>query len=99
MVNLSLIYLKTWWENENPRIGYTATVPYWLERPPLEWEVVGSIPGLDRPKSLKLVVGGFPSWPLRVIGTALRLDNGPDNGPVKFWLKKSRKHRFVDCRH
>ena len=34
-------------------------VAYWLERPPREQEVVGSIPGRDRPKSLKLVVVAF----------------------------------------
>ena len=28
----------------------------YLEHPPREWYVMGSIPGLDRPKSLKLVV-------------------------------------------
>ena len=38
----------------------TATVALWLERPPREREVVGSIPGRDRPKSLKLVVVAFP---------------------------------------
>ena len=32
----------------------------WLERPPHEREVTGSIPGRDRPKSLKLVVVAFP---------------------------------------
>ena len=36
----------------------TPFVTYWLQRPP--HEVVGSIPGCDRPKSLKLVVAAFP---------------------------------------
>ena len=40
----------------------TAPVALWLERPPLEREVVGSISGRDRPKSLKLVVVVFPPW-------------------------------------
>ena len=31
----------------------------WLERPPSEWEVMGSFPGCDRPKSLKLAVVAF----------------------------------------
>ena len=39
---------------------FTAAVAWWLERPPREWEVVGSIHGLDRLKSLKLVVAAFP---------------------------------------
>ena len=34
----------------------------WLERPPREWEVVGSIPGPDRQKSLKLIVAAFFPW-------------------------------------
>ena len=34
----------------------------WLERPPREREVMGSIPVRDRPKSLKLVVVAFPPW-------------------------------------
>ena len=38
----------------------TAAVAYWLECPPHEQEVVGSIPGRDRPKSLKLVVVAAP---------------------------------------
>ena len=37
-----------------------AAMAYWLERPPREWEVVGSIPDRGRPKSLKLVVVAFP---------------------------------------
>ena len=41
----------------------TAAVAQWLERPPLEREVVGSIFGHDRLKSLKLVVVAFPPWP------------------------------------
>ena len=36
-----------------------------LERPPREWEVVGSIPGRDKPKSLKLVVVGQTPPPPR----------------------------------
>ena len=31
----------------------------WLERPPREREVMGSIPGRDRPESLKLAVVAF----------------------------------------
>ena len=38
----------------------TAAVAYCLERPPREWEVVGSILGRNRPKSLKPVVVAFP---------------------------------------
>ena len=34
--------------------------PLWLERPPREQEVVASIPGRDRPKSLKVVIVAFP---------------------------------------
>ena len=41
------------------RILETAAVASWLERPPRE-RVVGSIPGRDRPKSLKVVVVAFP---------------------------------------
>ena len=37
-----------------------ATVAYWLQRPPRERRVVGSIPGRDRQQSLKLVVVAFP---------------------------------------
>ena len=35
-------------------------VAEWLERPPPEQEVMGSIPGRNRPKSLKMVVVDFP---------------------------------------
>ena len=38
----------------------TAAVALWLERPTSEREVVGSIPGRERPKSLKLVVVASP---------------------------------------
>ena len=38
----------------------TAMVALWLEPLPREQEVVGLIPSLDRPKSLKLVVVVFP---------------------------------------
>ena len=40
----------------------TAVVACWLEGPSREQEVVGSIPGRDRPKYLKLEVGlvAFP---------------------------------------
>ena len=41
-------------------VDATASVALWLERPPREREVVGSIPGCDRLKSLKLVVVAFP---------------------------------------
>ena len=37
----------------------TATVAQWLEHLPREREVVSSIPGCDRPKSLKLAVVAF----------------------------------------
>ena len=40
----------------------TAAVAWWLERPPREQEVVGSFPGRNRVKSLKLVVVAFPPW-------------------------------------
>ena len=43
----------------NDSVGSTATVAWWLERRPHEWEVVGSIPGCDRPMSVKLVVVAF----------------------------------------
>ena len=42
---------------EKHRIGL------WLERAPCEHEVVGSILGRNRPKSLKLVVVAFPLGP------------------------------------
>ena len=38
----------------------TTAVAQWSERPPCEHKVMGSIPGSDRPKSLKLVVVAFP---------------------------------------
>ena len=38
----------------------TAAVALWLEHPPCEPEVVGSIPGHDRLKSLKLVGVAYP---------------------------------------
>ena len=38
----------------------TVTLALWLEHWPLEREVVGSIPGHVRSKSLKLVVVAFP---------------------------------------
>ena len=38
----------------------TAAVAKWLERPPREREVVGTIPGRHIPKSLTLVVVAFP---------------------------------------
>ena len=38
----------------------TATLAKWLERPPSEREVVGSIPGCNRPKFSRLVVVAFP---------------------------------------
>ena len=41
----------------------TTAVAQWLQRPPGEREVVGSIPGRDRRKSLKLVVVAFPLDP------------------------------------
>ena len=42
------------------KTSLTAAVVKWLERPPHEREFVGSIPGRDTPKSLKLVVVAFP---------------------------------------
>ena len=48
----------------------TAAVAEWLERPPREWEVVSSIPGRDRLKSLKLLVVASP-LALRIMGVAL----------------------------
>ena len=41
----------------------TAAPTYWLVCPTHEGEVVGSIPGRDRPKSLKLVVVAFSLGP------------------------------------
>ena len=38
----------------------TAPVAYWLECLSGEWEVIGSIPSRDQPKSLKLVVVAYP---------------------------------------
>ena len=40
----------------------TAAVAYWLERLPRKREIMGSIPGRDKPKSLKLetLVVAFP---------------------------------------
>ena len=38
----------------------TAALTKWLERPPREREVVGSIPAIDRPMPIKLVVVVFP---------------------------------------
>ena len=43
-----------------PCPAVTAAVAQWLELPPREREVVGSISGCDRPKSLILVVVDFP---------------------------------------
>ena len=61
--------------------------PQWLERPPGERKVLGSIPVHKKPKSLKLVVVAFPLW-LRIMGTALRLARQcQDNRLVMYWLK------------
>ena len=38
----------------------TAAVAYWLECPPREGEVGGSVPSRNRTKSFKLVVVAFP---------------------------------------
>ena len=69
-------------------VSSTAAVAWWIERLPREREVVGSIPGQDRPKSLKLVEVALSSPPppmaLTVIGRPLRLVlQGQDNGLVK----------------
>ena len=62
----------------------TAAVTEWLERPPREWEVVSSIPGRDRLKSLKLLVVASP-LALRIMGVALWLARQcQDDGLVKF---------------
>ena len=47
------------------------SVAWWLERLPREREVVGSIPGRDRPKSYKTGSSGLPAsrsglWPISV---------------------------------
>ena len=66
-------------------------VASWLEHPPREWEVLGSIPGCDTPKSLKLVEVAS-SLALRIMGIAIRLashcqDNGLVNPfPNKPWF-------------
>ena len=46
--------------NNLPQACKTATVAWWLEHPPHERELMGSIPRRDRSKSLKLVVVVFP---------------------------------------
>ena len=67
----------------------------WLERQPREREVVGSIPGRDRPKSLKLVVVAFP-LALGIMGMALRLASQcQDNGLVKYWFKKNVQETWI----
>ena len=38
----------------------TTAVAKWLERSPHEREALGSIPGRNRPKSLRLLVVAFP---------------------------------------
>ena len=61
----------------------------WLERPPREQEVMGSIPGHHSPKSLKMEEVAFPLG-AQDYGIALRLAcQCWDNGLVKYWLKKS----------
>ena len=52
--------LKYWVVAER---GETATVAKWLEHPPREQEIMGSILGSDRPQSLKLVLVAFPLGP------------------------------------
>ena len=65
-------------------IYVTAAVALWLERPLCEREIVGSIPGRDRPKSLKLVVVAFPPWSS---GLWEQYYDWQHNGLVKYWLK------------
>ena len=66
----------------------TSSVAEWLEHPPREREVMGSILGHDRPKSsIKTgsACSGFPPW---IMGLALRhARQCQDNGLVKYWLK------------
>ena len=51
-------------------------------------KVVGSIPGRDRPKSLKLVVVASPPWRSMIMEIALGLARQyQDNGLVKCWLR------------
>ena len=74
-----------------------TAVAQWLERPPRKREVVGSIPGRDRPKSLKLVVMASP-LALRIMGIALRLvRQSQDNGLAKYWLKIVKETEIVKC--
>ena len=58
-------------------LDQTAAVAWRLERPPSKREVVGSILGRDRPKSIKLFKtgnSGFPQFRVQDIkGRALRL--------------------------
>ena len=66
---------------------FTTTVAQWLDHRSRDREVLGSIPGRDRPKSLKLVVMASPLT-LRIMGMALRLAlQCLDNGLVNYWLK------------
>ena len=51
-----------------------AAVASWLERLSFEGEVMGSIPGCNRPKSFKLVVVALP-FGIQEYG------NGTKNGP------------------
>ena len=41
-------------------VAFTSALAYSLERPPRELKLMGSIPGRDRPNSLKLVEVAFP---------------------------------------
>ena len=71
---------------QNFSVKRTAAMAEWKERPPHEWEVVGSIPGRGRLKSLELIVVASP---LRIMGIALRLARQCQdiNGLVTYWLK------------
>ena len=66
----------------------TAEVAQWLEPPPREREVVGSIPSRDRPVFKKLMwLSPLALW---IMGIVLRLARQcQDYGLVKYWLKNS----------
>ena len=58
---------------------------------PREREVVGWIPGRDKPKSLKLIVVAF-YFVLRIMRIILRLAcQCQDNGLVKIWLEMDQE--------
>ena len=65
----------------------TAAVAQWLERPSRKQEVVGSIPGRDRSKSLKMLAVAFPLGAQDYGNSTTTGLQSQDNGLVKYWLK------------